>query len=116
MNYIDPLTQESFIPERTNQRFASRKNQIKYNNLKAKGKRLAKAEVDIILDKNRTILRAILNGNKEIIKSRDFLLGAGFHFGCNTHSKIIKNKEYRCIYEYAYTPLNNQDYDIIKYA
>ncbi len=116
MNYIDPLTQESFIPERTNQRFASRKNQIKYNNLKAKEKRLVKSEVDVILDKNRTILRTVLNGNKEIILTRDYLLGAGFHFGCFTHSKIIKEKEYRCIYEYAYSPINNENYDIIKHA
>jgi hypothetical protein len=27
-----------------------------------------------------------LNGEKETVKSLDYLLGAGFHFGVNTHT------------------------------
>jgi hypothetical protein len=34
----------------------------------------------------RAILKRILNGEKETVKSLDYLLGAGFHFGVNTHT------------------------------
>ena len=66
---------------RNNQRFASRENQIRYNNIKAQEKRNIKSQVDRVLDKNRTNLHKLLDGKTEITKSHDFLLGAGFGFG-----------------------------------
>ena len=41
---MDPLTGEEFVPKRSNQKFASRENQIRYNNLKAKEIRQAKSK------------------------------------------------------------------------
>ena len=56
----DPLTKESFVPKRSNQKFSCRLNQINYNNRKAKSKRLAKAPYDNVLDSNRNILIRII--------------------------------------------------------
>ncbi len=102
MEQKDPLTGEVFYPKRTNQQFASRKNQIRYNNLKAYKKRKAKSGVERLLDKNRTILSEILGNETEVIRSKDFLLGAGFHFGCQTHSIRKNNEIWKCVYDYAF--------------
>lgn len=56
----DLLTNELFYKSRSNQKFANRKNQIRYNNIKAYKKRKAKAPTDKILDKNRAILKKVL--------------------------------------------------------
>ena len=76
----DPFTAELFIKRRNNQKFATRRNQVRYNNIKAQKKRDAKLPIERILDKNRTILQTILSGRLEITKSKDFLLGSGFNF------------------------------------
>lgn len=46
---IDPLTGETFIPRRTNQKFASVKNKMKYNNLmyKERAKVIARAALNL---------------------------------------------------------------------
>lgn len=96
----DLLTGESFTPSRSDQRFATRENQIRYNNNKARQKRKAKAQIDKALDTNRNILKRLLGDKKDIIKSRDFLLGAGFHFGVTTHKIERNGKLWSCVYEY----------------
>jgi len=116
MNYIDPLTKESFIPERSNQRFANRANQIKYNNLRAQKKRKSKSEIDIILDKNRTILNIIVDTNPINNISKDYLLGCGFQFSCITHQINKDGHTYNCVYEFGYTILNVNEIKIIKHA
>lgn len=63
----DPLTKESFVPKRSNQKFSCRLNQIKYNNRKAKSKRLAKAPYDKILDTNRNILIRIIGEEDDCV-------------------------------------------------
>ncbi|MEM9687625.1 MAG: hypothetical protein AAF934_12000 [Bacteroidota bacterium] len=112
----DPFTGETFHKRRSNQKFASRENQIRYNNRIAREKRKAKALVEQYLDKNRTILKTILGNEKVITKSRDFMLGAGFHFGCHTHS-IQRGKElWKCVYDYAFLNIGNNQYKIVKHA
>ena len=39
MKAVDPLTNEPFIKRRNNQKFATRRNQIRFNNIKAKKKK-----------------------------------------------------------------------------
>jgi hypothetical protein len=73
-NGIDLLTQEEFTKQRSNQKFASSKNRIRYNNLKARKKRITKGPIDRTLDQNRTILSRILGDKTEIVVSRDYLL------------------------------------------
>jgi hypothetical protein len=113
MERIDPLTGETFLPERTNQLFASRYNQVRYNNMKAAKKRKAKAHLDRILDNNRRILKTLLGDMQENVFSRDYLLGAGFDFNCQTHNGKIGGMLYNFIYEYAYIRLENNQYKII---
>ena len=108
----DPLTKESFVPKRSNQKFSCRLNQIKYNNRKAKSKRLAKAPYDNILDANRNILIKIIGEEDDRIVSKDYLLGAGFVFGYFNQSMVQDNINYQCIYNYAITLLKDGKYKI----
>ncbi len=111
----DPLTNEIFIKKRSNQVFANRKNQIRFNNLKAKEKRKENAEINRILNKNQDILKSVLNGKEKVIKSYDFLLGAGFNFTINTHCISRKEMKWTCVYKYAYLySRDRNEFTIIK--
>ena len=111
---IDPLTRETFNKRRNNQVFANRQNHIRYNNLKAYEKRSAKAQIDKILERNKQVLKGTLGSNTEIIKSLDYLQGAGLHFGCNTHTIMIEGHKWICIYDYAYSLIDINAFKIIK--
>ncbi len=110
----DLLTGEPFTPTRSDQKFANRQNQIRYNNLKAREKRKAKGQIDRTLDTNRSILKKLLGNKKEVIKSRDYLLGAGFHFGISTHKIEREGKLLSCVYEYALILLKDDQLLITK--
>ncbi len=112
----DPFTGETFYKRRNNQKFASRENQIRYNNRIAAEKQKAKALVERYLDKNRTILKSILGDEKVVTKSKDFMLGAGFHSGCHTHSIERGNELWKCVYDYAFLNIGNNHYKIVKHA
>jgi hypothetical protein len=63
----DPLTKELFVPKRKNQRFASRKNQIEYNNMIARSQQLAMKKIDMILKNNRKVLWRLLGEKPEYV-------------------------------------------------
>lgn len=111
----DLLTQEEFIKQRSNQKFVSARNRIRYNNLKARQKRLTKAPVDRELDQNRTILNRIIGDKPEIIVSRDFLLGAGFSFNYYSFLRKITDVTYFGIYEYGITKTSDGKFKIINF-
>jgi len=111
---IDPLTGEEFVPKRSNQKFASRENQIKYNNIKAAKERNAKALTENILNANRKVLQRILGSKSEVIKSYDFMDGAGLNFGFNTHTMKIRDINWICVHDYAYALVNTNAFKIIK--
>ena len=110
----DLLTGEFFTPKRSDQRFANRENHIRYNNEKAKKKRKAKAFIDQTLDTNRNILKRILGNHSEIVKSKEFLLGAGFNFGYITHKAVIDNVTWSCFYDYAIVRVGKDRIKIIR--
>jgi hypothetical protein len=114
-NAKDLLTQEEFIKQRSNQKFASFKNRIRYNNLKAREKRLMKGSVDKILDQNRTILKRIFGDKTETIVSKEFLLGAGFSFNYYSFLKAINEVTYFGIYEFGITNISGDNYKIINF-
>lgn len=116
MQRKDPLTGELFSPTRNNQLFATRKNQIRFNNNKANQKRQQKSIIDKILDNNRNILIRLLSSKKEIKLSKDYLLGAGFNFGCISHNRNIEGTIWTCIYEYGYLKTSTNEYRIIKHS
>ena len=108
----DPYTGTEFTPKRYNQKFETRRNQIAYNNAISRGIRHQKYTVDKTLEGNRKILVSILNGAESKVKSRDFLLGAGFVFGYFNQSMVQDNINYQCIYNYAITLLKDGKYKI----
>ena len=110
----DPLTKESFYPKRSNQKFASRKNQVKYNNLKARKKRVAKKKFDQPLDRNRNILIGILGTNMSMIKHKEWLLALGYDFNIYTHSSRYEGKNIPCIYEFGIAQLDGEKFKIMR--
>ncbi len=118
MDYLrakDPLTGQEFIKHRHNQKFATRANQIRFNNLKALRKRAAKAPLDRILDNNRTILNKILGNNTEEVVSRDYLLGTGYSLNYLQYKRTVTGIEYAGIYEYGIAKLSDGKYKIVKF-
>lgn len=114
-NYgIDPWTNKEFTKHRSNQKFSCKENQIRYNNEKARKKREAMAAINRTLNTNRKVLQSILGENERVKRSRDFLLGAGYHFGVFTHSMKVEGVLWNCVYEYGITAIEDQQFIIGK--
>lgn len=97
----DPYSGEEFYPKRYNQKFATRENQIAFNNIIAREKRQQKNGTDRILDKNREVLKRILAKYSSIIKSKDYLLGAGFNFNYFSCIRDVDEQTVFAIYEFT---------------
>jgi hypothetical protein len=111
---FDPLTGEEFVPKRSNQKFASKENQIKYNNLKAAKERQAKAHTRKLLDFNRKVMQRVLGSRDEVVRTLDYLKGAGLNFHYCTHTIRIQNLNWTCIDDYAYALIDTNTFKIIK--
>ncbi|HNS11704.1 MAG TPA: hypothetical protein PKM97_03745 [Bacteroidia bacterium] len=108
---IDPYTKEKFIPRRSNQIYATRKNQTDHNNSKARHRRIEKFPVQRALDKNHNILKKLLGNLREVTVTIEFLRGAGFNFKCltslgNSHDRIFM------IFNYRMLAISNDQYKI----
>ena len=110
----DPLTGEMFAPKRSNQFYASRENQIRFNNEKQKRERKENLSVNRYLLRNKRVLRYWLGAHKEVIKSKDFLLGASYKFEHYTHYIRLGSSTAYCNYEYCIVELENSNYKIFK--
>ena len=110
----DPHTGERFIPQRYNQKFANRENQIQFNNIRARKKRHAKIETDRVLDSNRETLKRLLGRLSEVTKSKDFLLGAGFNFKFFSGLFSHKGVTIYAVYEFQMRLAENGNYLITK--
>jgi hypothetical protein len=108
---ICPYTKKSFYG-RANQIYFNRQAQLDFNNMKARKKRLAKSPVDKALDKNRTILILILNEQNEVVRSKDFLLGAGFDFKYFSRSTRLGDKPCQVVYEFCVIHLHDDQYKV----
>ena len=80
----DPFTNERFIPKRSNQIYASAKNRADCNNEKAGKIRKQKKTIQSKLNQNWKAFMLILDNKKSIIRSREFLNGAGVDLRYNT--------------------------------
>jgi len=110
----DPYTGEVFTPLRSNQKFANRRNQIAFNNAIARKNRRVKSPILSVLNTNHRVLINTL-GNKEFeIKSKDFLLGAGFNFSIFSRSIKTTDGIYQAIYDYALSAREGDVYKIVK--
>lgn len=97
---IDPYTGEEFTPKRHNQKFASRANQVAYNNTKARLVRTSIAKVNNALNNNRKVLERILGEKESVTVSSDFLLGAGFNFQYFSQSVRYQSQACQMVYNY----------------
>jgi hypothetical protein len=74
-------------------------------------------KVDIVLKRNRRILKRMFNPKKEdILVDREVLLKQGFEFTFHTHFVItrIKQNEFIFCYDYGYREIEKNKYKIIK--
>jgi len=87
-----------------------------YNAIKTEEHKEIK-KIDIILKRNRRILKKIYNPKKEDkLISREVLIKARFEFGFHTHSVITKFKvnEFIFCYDYGYREVEKEKYKVIK--
>jgi len=114
---IDPLTGEKFTAKMISQKFANRKNQIKWNNIIAKKKRITKSYLDKPMDRNRNIMKKVLGNEKEVIKSYDYLDALGYDFNLAMYQIMINTETKKTavgIYEFIIEALGNQKYKVYK--
>ncbi|MDA9986589.1 hypothetical protein N9E11_01025 [Crocinitomicaceae bacterium] len=113
--HIDPYSGESFIPKRSNQRFAYKAHQIAFNNAKAKKERDLHAYYDSQIKKNWKILKAILKNKKATIQNQDYLLGKGYSFRFFNNLRTNEDKSFYGVYDYGIRSLANGKYEIINF-
>jgi len=111
----DPYTGEVFIPLRSNQKFANRRNQIAFNNAIARDNRRVKSPILSVLNINHKVLIKALGDKEFAIKSKDFLLGAGFNFSIFSKSVRTNDGVYQAIYDYALSAREGDVYKVIKF-
>lgn len=111
---IDPYTHEIFYPKRNNQYFATRENQIAYNNQKAKYIRDLMAKIDNYIRNNWKILVDELKEDEIVTRTKDYLLGCGYNFKFFNYQIFIEGEQYFCIYNYGITMIESGLYKIIK--
>ena len=102
-----PHTGEWFTPKRRNQIYASRQDQIAYNNEKARINRELVNPVNSSLLNNRNILFELLNGEAEKEVSKDLLTGKGFNFRVITGRRKIDDKMFIMFYDLCFSIQNN---------
>lgn len=113
MARIDPHTKESFLPRRSNQKFASSQNRIRHNNNKANLNRKKKAFCDRPLHINYTILTELMQGKKSEVFHSEFLKGKGFS-PCITHIEEYEGQRQFCVYEYIVIYQESQKVKIVR--
>jgi len=111
----DPFSGEVFIPKRSNQNFASRKNQVAYNNAKAQKIRALHTEIDSQIKKNWQILDGVLGIQEVSTKSKEFLLGAGYDFRLFNSYQTHEEHPYYGVYNYGIRTISETKYEIVKF-
>ena len=96
----DPLTKEEFEPKRSNQRFASPQNRIKYYNNKANQERKENAFIDKPLKTNLKILKELMEGQTRCSFHEQFLRGKGYDVRYYHRTCKVKNDTGYCLYNF----------------
>lgn len=110
----DPHTGELFEPKRADQVFANRRNQIAFNNAKARKRRGLTRSLDLKLKKNRTLLERLLGEANSIEIARNTLLSHGFDFGL--FNRLLKkgSADVYGVYEFYLFPKDQNTFEIGK--
>jgi len=114
MQSTDPLTGKPFNRTKQTQRFATRENQIRYNNRLTTEQRRTLSPYLKILYRNRKILRGILGDKPQRVVTKDFLEGAGYAFRYQTHMLNQDNQQVFGIFEYGLTRLPSGQFRIFR--
>ena len=112
---IDPYSGETFYPKRRNQRFATRENQIAYNNSKANEERELHKKYDNQIKKNWRILKTIVGKKKSVIQTQDYLLGKGYNLRFFNNLRTDNDVSFYGVYDYGIRSLGNGKYEIINF-
>lgn len=113
---IDPYSGETFYPKRSNQRFATRENQIAYNNAKAKKERDLHTKYDNLIKKNWNILRVILGNKEKVVQTQDYLLGKGYSFRFFNNMRTQEDVSFYGVYDYGIRSLGDGQFEIINFT
>lgn len=116
MERIDPHTGEKFTPKRANQIFASRKNQVAYNNAKTRKKRAKMELIDKHNRKNWRVLNSILGLRRRKVATVLTLKSKGFNFNFFNNIRRHDGKKFYCVYDFGIFVLENGLYEIVKFG
>lgn len=113
----DPLTGETFVPKRSNQRFATSYNRKKFNNQIANDLRKEREYVLGPLNKSHRLYIKLMDGKNEGEFSFDYLDGYGLMFNTFTHHKLINSIQVPCVFEFAlYIDASTKMVKIVRYG
>jgi hypothetical protein len=110
----DPLTGETFLPKRVNQRFASASNRKKFNNQQANALRKERDKICGPLNKTHLLLVKLMKGKNEATFSKEFLKGYGVKLSLFNHIVSIDNIGHHAIYEFVVLILSNNNVTILR--
>ena len=111
---ICPGTGIKFQPRRTNQKFLNNKARNAFHNAIARKLRQRTAKKDKALKKNLKIILSLLGNENEVIKSKEFLLGAGFDFRGVNDVKRMGEIIVNCVYDVGFYKLSDSTYKLLK--
>jgi len=114
MEAIDPFTKEPFDRTKQTQRFATRENQVRFNNRLATEQRRTLSPYLKVLYRNRKILCGVLGDKAERLVTRDFLEGAGFSFRYHTHLLEQGDRQVFCVFEFGFSHLSSGQFQVSK--
>ena len=105
----DPFTNKEFETVSKIKKFESKKNQVAFNNQKARKEKQERAFVDDKINHNLLVLSRLLGDKEEVIITEEHLKNAGFLFGVLTHFANIKGTIIMCIYNYCCIQLDSNN-------
>lgn len=114
MELQDPYTQNHFVPNRSNQKFESKKSRQDFHNEVAKKIRHSLAEFNRPLYINYKVLSELMVNAKDATYHKEYLKGKGIDFTIHTHSDVFEDKTYGAIYNFILIKLENEKIRIIK--
>ena len=114
MQRICPFTNQTFTPKRSNQRFSTKQARIAYHNANAKKDRRNKLPILNILKRNYDILLSNLKSSSEVIRSKEYLRGAGFDFKQMTSFQKVEGINTAVLFDLGYQLTEKGNYRIIR--
>lgn len=97
----DPLTGEEFVAKRSNQRFATADNKIRYHNRKNSELYRIRSPYEKPLKQSHRELIALYNPNSDNKFHVKFLKGRGVDTGAYNHIIHLDSGDLYCYYDYA---------------